>query len=60
MKRRALFAFHKLAELDPDILGDIATKARKRLSDSDASVLCAALTLTDALLNVSLIGSSAP
>lgn len=55
MKRRALLAFQKLAELEPEILRDIATKARKRLGDPDASVVCAALTLTDTLLEASFI-----
>ena len=52
IKRRALFAFQKLSELEPEILGDIANKARKRLGDPDGSVVCAALTLADTLLKV--------
>ena len=55
IKRRALFAFQKLSELDPEILGDIASKARKRLGDPDSSVVCAALTLADSLLKVRLV-----
>ena len=52
VKRRALLAFHKLSEYDPDILRDIVSKARKRLGDSDPLVVCAAFTLAEKLLKV--------
>ena len=55
VRRRTVLAFHKLAELEPEILGVIARKARKRLSDSSSAVVCAALTLTDSLLRVRLL-----
>ncbi|KAI0723998.1 ARM repeat-containing protein [Cerioporus squamosus] len=50
VKRRALLAFSKLSELDSDILRDIVSKTRKRLSDSDEVVVSAALTLTHTLV----------
>ncbi|TBU35735.1 ARM repeat-containing protein [Dichomitus squalens] len=50
VKRRALLAFNKLSEYDADILHDIASKARKRLGDSDPSVVSAAFTLAESLL----------
>ena len=52
VKRRALLAFNKLSEYDPEILRDIATKARKRLGDSDPAVVSAAFALADTLLKV--------
>ncbi len=55
IKRRALLAFNKLSEHDPEILRDIVTKARKRLGDSDPTVVSAAFTLADTLLKVKRI-----
>ncbi|RPD66372.1 ARM repeat-containing protein [Lentinus tigrinus ALCF2SS1-7] len=51
VKRRAVLAFHKLSELDSDILADIVNKTRKRLHDSDEVVVSAALTLARSLVN---------
>ncbi|KAI0707595.1 ARM repeat-containing protein [Earliella scabrosa] len=50
VKRRALLAFHKLSDLEPEILRDIVNKTRKRLNDSDPLVVSAALTLGHTLM----------
>ncbi|RDX56517.1 ARM repeat-containing protein [Lentinus brumalis] len=50
VKQRALLAFHKMSELDSDILRDIVSKTRKRLKDADEVVVSAALTLALSLV----------
>lgn len=52
VKRRALLAFHKLSELDPEVLRSIVNKTGKRLKDPDPVVVSAALILGNALLEV--------
>ena len=59
VKRRALLAFNKLSEHDPEILRDIVTKARKRLGDTDPAVVSAAFTLADTLLKVGKVKAGA-
>ncbi|KAL1944674.1 hypothetical protein VTO73DRAFT_3104 [Trametes versicolor] len=55
VKRRALYAFNALSERDPDVLRNIASKARKRLVDSEPAVAIAALTLTNTLVKAELL-----
>ncbi|OJT09138.1 AP-4 complex subunit epsilon [Trametes pubescens] len=55
VKRRALYAFNALSERDSDILRDIASKARKRLADSEPAVVVAALTLAKTLVKAELL-----
>lgn len=54
IRRRALLAFNRLAEQDPDILKDIASKARKRVADPEPVVVMAALSLCETLARVRL------
>ncbi|KAI0362383.1 ARM repeat-containing protein [Trametes cingulata] len=49
VRRRALLAFHKLSEHDPEILKEIVSTARKRLVDREPTVVIAALTLCETL-----------
>ncbi|KAI0372895.1 ARM repeat-containing protein [Pilatotrama ljubarskyi] len=55
VKRRALLAFDKLSEQDPNILRDIVSPARKRLLDPEPVVVMAALTLSETLLRAELL-----
>ncbi|KAH9901574.1 ARM repeat-containing protein [Cubamyces lactineus] len=55
IRRRALLAFNRLAEEDPDILKDIASKARKRVADPEPVVVMAALSLCETLARAELL-----
>ncbi|KAJ8474319.1 hypothetical protein ONZ51_g7305 [Trametes cubensis] len=55
VRRRALLAFNRLAEEDPDILKDIASKARKRVGDPEPAVVLAALSLCETLARTELL-----
>ncbi|KAI0333484.1 ARM repeat-containing protein, partial [Cubamyces sp. BRFM 1775] len=55
VRRRALLAFNRLAEQDPDILKDIASKARKRVADPEPAVVLAALSLCETLARAELL-----
>ncbi|KAI0636737.1 ARM repeat-containing protein [Trametes polyzona] len=55
VKRRALLAFNALSARDPEILRDIASKARKRLADPEPAVVIAALTLAESLAKAGLL-----
>ncbi|KAI0647300.1 ARM repeat-containing protein [Trametes meyenii] len=50
VRRRALLAIRKLSEQEPGILGDVASKTRKRLSDLEPDVVIPALDLCETLL----------
>ncbi|KAH9945906.1 ARM repeat-containing protein [Epithele typhae] len=50
-----LLSYNSLSEVEPEILREIASKARKRLNDPDPSVVCAALTLADTLLKATYL-----
>ncbi|KAI0780693.1 ARM repeat-containing protein [Trametes elegans] len=55
VRRRTLLAFDKLSKYEPEILRDIATKARKRLIDPEPAVVVAALDLCETLLKAELL-----
>ncbi|KAI8989666.1 ARM repeat-containing protein [Trametes punicea] len=55
VRRRALLAFNKLSEHDPEILREIVSKARKRLADAESVVVMAALTLCETLVKENVL-----
>ncbi|KAJ7647590.1 armadillo-type protein [Roridomyces roridus] len=52
VRRRALLACSALSHLEPDLLRRIASKVLKRLRDTDAPVVCAALSVCVRLYKV--------
>ncbi|KAH9833079.1 ARM repeat-containing protein [Rhodofomes roseus] len=57
VRRRALFAFHKLSKHDTGILSDVAEQVEKRMTDADWVVGSAALTVWADLLKAGHLSS---
>ncbi|OSD08617.1 ARM repeat-containing protein [Trametes coccinea BRFM310] len=57
VRRRALFAYDRLSEHDRELLRDIVPKVRKRLGDHEPSVIIAALTLCETMVDAGIIAA---
>ncbi|KAI0672983.1 ARM repeat-containing protein [Trametes maxima] len=55
VRRRALLAYRKLSEQEPEILRDIVSKTRNRLTDTEPVVVISAIDLCETMLQAGLL-----